>query len=553
VHPTDPQTLLVGTQAKGLFLTRDGGSTFKQIVGVPNGTATGDPSMTGIVLSSQRAFVGIPGAGVYESADGAQTWKAIGGPARVNHAVLTRTGAYLASDATSGALWRWSDGQWTKVLPDGSSAHALAVDPIVAGRIGVTQEGGMLRISVDDGRTWTENNWALQQASTDIPWLKDSGSYLSSGGLAFDPKVRDRISQSAGVGVWDLDVPPVPISWNAPMKWASRSLGIEQLVTNDMVAPAQGLPTLANWDRALFSVSNPDAFPTSYSPPGFNMSWDVDYASTNPLFQVSVINWWDGDRSGFSVDGGKSWQPFAARPASAEKSVGGMIAASTPQNFVWVPSGNRRPAFTMDGGKSWLAAQLPSTDYSGLHTNYYLSRHTLSADRVTPGVFYLYDANEKTPGVLESRDGGRTWAKVFTGQPVDWAYWNAQMVAVPGLAGHLLFSSGPQGNGPRQRALELKLSKDGGRSWSALPNAKVLHFGFGAPITAGRPASIYMWGEVNDVRGIWGSADLGRSWVSLGSFPLGSLDNIKVVSGDMARPGRVYVGFGGSGWAYLDP
>jgi hypothetical protein len=62
-----------------------------------------------------------------------------------------------------------------------------------------------------------------------------------------------------------------------------------------------------------------------------------------------------------------------------------------------------------------------------------------------------------------------------------------------------------------------------------------------------------MWGEVNDVRGIWGSPDLGRSWVNLGSSPLGSLDNIKVVSGDMARAGRVYVGFGGSGWAYLDP
>jgi hypothetical protein len=319
-----------------------------------------------------------------------------------------------------------------------------------------------------------------------------------------------------------------------------------------MVAPAQGLPTLANWDRALFSVSNPDAFPTSYSPPGFNMSWDVDYASTNPLFQVSLTNWWDGDQSGFSADGGKSWQPFAARPASAEKSVGGMIAASTPQNIVWVPSGNRRPAFTMDGGKSWQDAQLPSTDYRGLHTNYYLSRHTLTADRVTPGLFYLYDANEKTPGVLESRDGGKTWAKVFTGQPVDWAYWNARMEAVPGWAGHLLFSSGPQGNGSRQRALELKLSKDGGKSWSAVPNTKVLHFGFGAPITAGGPASIYMWGEVNDVRGIWGSPDLGRSWVNLGTSPLGSLDNIKVVSGDMARPGRVYVGFGGSGWAYLD-
>jgi hypothetical protein len=69
---------------------------------------------------------------------------------------------------------------------------------------------------------------------------------------------------------------------------------------------------------------------------------------------------------------------------------------------------------------------------------------------------------------------------------------------------------------------------------------------------AGGSAAIYVWGMVNNERAIWGSGDNGQTWTKLGAYPTGSLDAIKTISGDMARPGRVYVGFGGSGSAYLE-
>ena len=553
IHPSDPQMLLAGTQGKGAYLTRDGGATWAKIDTVPPGIQTKDPGLTGIVLGGSRAFIATAGSGVFESIDGAATWKSIAGPAAVNHALLASDGAYLASEQGSGALWRWAGGQWAKVLPDGTGVHALALDPTKPERVALTNDGGSVRISYDHGKTWTEQNHSNKLSSKDIPWLKDSGLYMSSGGLVFDTKVSGRLIQSAGVGVWDVTV-PASIAWNTPISWVSRSSGIEQLVTNDIVAPVGGNPVLANWDRPLFNICDPDTYQASYSPPGFNMAWSVDYASTDPSFLVSIINFWGKpEQSGFSRDRGKTWKQFAAVPTSAEGSAGGSIAASTPLNFVWVPGQNRRPAYTLDGGKTWRDITLPGvSDYRLLHSSYYLNRHIVAADRVSPNVFYLYDASETSPGVYQSRDGGVTWSKVFSGQPGEWSYWNAKIEAVPGQAGHLLFSSGPQGTSQVPGALSLMRSTNGGKSWKALPRAKVLHFGFGAPITAGGPAAIYMWGKVNDVRAIWGSDDAGQTWINLGNYPLGSLDSIKVVSGDMARPGRVYVGFGGSGWAYLD-
>lgn len=66
-----------------------------------------------------------------------------------------------------------------------------------------------------------------------------------------------------------------------------------------------------------------------------------------------------------------------------------------------------------------------------------------------------------------------------------------------------------------------------------------------------RAAAIYLWGNVDGVRGIWGSPDDGKNWIKFADQPLCRLDTIKVVSDDMARPGRLYVGFKGSGWAYV--
>jgi hypothetical protein len=96
-------------------------------------------------------------------------------------------------------------------------------------------------------------------------------------------------------------------------------------------------------------------------------------------------------------------------------------------------------------------------------------------------------------------------------------------------------------------------SIDGGATWSVVPDVlEAYSFGFGKEAPASSYPAIYIAGWVDNVWGIWHSDDEGQNWTQIGEWPLGSLDHIKAVEGDMNTYGVVYVGFSGSGYAYYD-
>lgn len=547
IDPTNPDVVFAGTQHDGLWVTRDGGLNWQKILAVPQGTKTADTDLTGITIQGSKVFVGTAGSGVFMSSDGGITWSATGGPADVGTAAIGSDGSYYASGNSDGSLWKYASGSWTKLITD--SVHAVAVDPFNANHLVVTGAGGNIQESRDGGATWSGWNWNNQlESSNDIPWLENSGGYMSSGGLVFDPLQPNKIWQSSGVGVWETTLSTQPLGWNTPVIWNSHSQGIEQLVANEVLAPAGGGAVFASWDRAFVNMSNPDAYATSYSGGGFSMGWSIDYASSNPQFIVGISDWWGQENSGFSTDGGTTWQKFAGLPTWATSTVGGSIAASSPNNIIWVATGNQPPAYTLDGGKTWTNVNIPGiTDWSGLNYSYYLDRTTITADRVLAATFYLFDPNS---GIYRTSDGGVTWAKVFNGQPADWSYWNAKIEAAPGKAGELFFTSGPQGSSNQPTAFMHSL--DGGVSWTVVTGVGANTFGYGAPATAGGPATVYVVGTVNGKYGVWYSTDDAATWTQIGDHPMGSLDQIRTISGDMDQFGRVYIGFGGSGYAYLD-
>jgi hypothetical protein len=550
VDPTDPNTVFAGTQKDGLWVTRDGGGSWQKITAVPSGTNTNDPNLTGIAIKGSTVFVGTAGSGVYMSADKGITWKAIGGPADVSHAVVSADGSYYASDNSVGALWKYSGGTWQKVIDNG--VHAVAVDPFNSSHIVVTNGGGDIRESHTGGVTWGEWNQNKQlESSNDVPWLENSGRYLSSGGLVFDPLVQGKLWQSAGVGVWSTEIPK-DMNWATVVTWNSHSQGIEQLVANEVIAPAGGNPIFASWDRPFIEMGDLDSYATGYSGGHFSMGWSVDYASSNPSFIVGISDWWGTEESGFSTDGGKTWQKFSGLPTWAKDTVGGSIAASTPLNFIWAATGNQPPAYTLDGGKTWTNINIPGkSDWGALHHAYYLDKTTITADRVQPNTFYLYDV---ASGVYRTTDGGVNWTKVYDRPISDWSYWHSKIEAVPGSAGELFFTSGPQHSETSSipGMIPFMHSKDGGASWQVVKGVEAVTFGYGAAKDPGGPATIYVHGSVNGVFGIWYSADSAQTWTQIGERPMGSMDGIRTISGDMDKFGLVYVGFGGSGYAYLD-
>ena len=83
--------------------------------------------------------------------------------------------------------------------------------------------------------------------------------------------------------------------------------------------------------------------------------------------------------------------PSHARVRRAS-TIGGTIAASSPTNIIWAPADGFDPYYTLDGGVTWNPVVLPGvSSWSGFDFAYYLDTRTVTADRVLPNTFYLYD------------------------------------------------------------------------------------------------------------------------------------------------------------------
>ena len=563
VDPVDPNVVYLGTPNNGLSVTANGGGTWQNVSAVPGSLKNSGgkyPGITGIEFApalgvaggrANTIFAASYGHGVYESTDGGASWSAIGGPSAVAYAAVSSSGIdYAVGNGNS--LWSYKNDGWSELLSDtsGNGIETVAINPLNPSEIVVQTPGGNLNISYNAGQTWSGYNSTNRFNASDIPWLAGSGSYMTMGGAAFDPLVPNKLWVSDGVGVWNTSLPTTNFQRNTPVIWNDQSAGIEQLVAIQIISPPGGRPLLASWDRPVFYVDDPERFSSSYGPDNQNaivMGWALDYASTDPTFIVGLFNWWNVEKSAYSRDGGRTWAPFASYPPIiAAGKIGGSIAASTPSNFIWAPSNNSSPYYTNDGGVTWKPISIdgvPTTGETGWGFAYYLNRHIVAADRVAAGTFYMYNSSK---GLYRSSDGGARWTLVHSGEIAPWSGFNAKLQLVPGHAGHLFFTSGPQG-GPGDHhpaASPFMRSIDGGATWTAVPNVlEVRAFGFGK-------AAIFIVGWVNGQYGIWRSDDNAQSWVQIGDFPLGSLDNVVAIEGNKDVYGTVYIGFTGSGYAY---
>ena len=573
VDPNNPNIVYVGTPQNGLWVTTNGGQTWSKVSAVPvSGTSGGEyPGITGILFDpalggvvngvTQTIFASSYGNGVYESVNGGASWAHLsGGPSDVTHAVVSSTGAYYATDGDN--LWRYANGAWTELLSQSSAGiEAIAINPNNPNEIVTISSADYLNVSYNGGATWSGLDEGNDLTSTDIPWLqaanKGSGSnsgyaYLYAGGIAFSETTPNELIVSAGTGVWNVTIPTSSLTTTTNLVWSDMSVGIENLVANEILVAPGDDPVLASWDRPFFYISNLSAYPSTYGPVNSdNMvsGWSLDYASSTPSFLVGIADYWNNEESGYSTNGGQTWTSFATDiPGASTSFIGGTIAASTPENIIWAPSGGEQPYYTLNGGKTWTAITLPGvTSWGNFDWAYYLNTRTVTADRVLANTFYLYDN-----GVFETTNGGQSWTEVYSSELSPQPY-NSEIMSVPGEAGNLFFTGGIQGNGANPpSSAQFYMSTNQGATWTAIANVLgVTTFGFGAAAPGQSYPSIYIVGYVNSVFGVWQSTNKGQSWTQIGTQPTGELDQITTISGDPNTFGQVYVGFAGGGYAYL--
>ena len=299
-----------------------------------------DPAIGGAVGGvTQTIFASSYGNGAYESTNGGSTWTHLtGGPTDVDYAAVSSTGVYYAVGNSNSALWSYANNTWTQLLT-GAGMSGVAVDPLNPNEIVAQYYEGQIQISYNAGTTWSgSSNDVL--TSADIPWLAAACSppgytYITVGGLAFSQTTPNELISSAGTGVWNAaNLPTAITAGSSPnVTWSDMTVGIENLVANELIVPTSGHPVLASWDRPFFYVSNPNVYPSTYSPANANMNegWSVDYASSDPNFVVGIADWYGyQEASGYSTNGGQTWTSFSADTKATSSWAAGTTTISVP-------------------------------------------------------------------------------------------------------------------------------------------------------------------------------------------------------------------------------
>jgi photosystem II stability/assembly factor-like uncharacterized protein len=585
VDPARSDVVMLGTRRQGIWISADGGDTFSNVDAamVPHSPTdpasakdagisfvTPDPS-AGTTSDGRTArwYAGVGGVGVVRTDDGGETWTSI---RSVGPTVVPQEGEvvdgrlYVAFNDPGGqpaTVERYApDETWTVYdLPPEITIWSLTVDPTDGDRIMVATEAvrtGGVYYTQDGGRTWS--NPVVTTSAPDAPWIAEAndGGYMPVGKFIFDPHDTDRLWFAEGIGVWTAEMA------TDFLEWEFAGQGIDELVVADFVAPSGGATVSAVADFQGFVHESLDAVPTSPLVDGrFAGGTSLDYVGGSPEQLVWIgaeyniyFNPERRSRAARSLDGGTTWEEL---PNLEPDMFGGNVAVSAgdPDNIVWLPS-NLLSSFehlnipkglfaTTDAGANWT--RLP--DVGGTNAFHRLfwwfARQALTADKVAPHTFYLVDDEEH---FFVSTSGGTEWTPAKFAPPctVDSAcHVFGQIHGDPMQAERVWAGVGSNG---------LYRTDDAGRTaWEQVDGVdEVFTFGFGAPIGDASTPAIFFYGRANgDPKpGIWRSADDGATFELVVREPFDSFANINVVEGDMNVPGRVYVGFGGSGAVYGD-
>lgn len=210
-------------QERGVYRTTDGGETWQRVLFVDPGTGcsgltmdTHDPNvlfagMWQVEMHTWAMFSGGASSGIYTSRDGGTTWKQVVNPGlpkspvgKIDIAIAptdSKRVYALIQTADQGSLWRsddggatWRDENWSRMLigragyyirlavgtdnpdyvlvanssffrstdggktfdqvPWGGDNHDIWIDPQLPGRMGLTNDAGA-RLTTDAGKTWT--------------------------------------------------------------------------------------------------------------------------------------------------------------------------------------------------------------------------------------------------------------------------------------------------------------------------------------------------------------------------------------------------------------
>jgi hypothetical protein len=379
--------------------------------------------------------------------------------------------------------------------------------------------GDQFFLSTNGGSSWTNvvaRGFTLN--NNGVPWLTSSQSIHWAGSIEFDPFSTSKVWITSGNGIFRNDAIETSGTWSAMVS------GLEETVPLDMVSIPGGPIMSSIGDYDGFKQSDPAIYGTQHSP-SIGTTSGIAYASKNISKIVRV-----GASMQYSTNQGTSWTQTAKMPTTSSSQ--GYVSLSTTGNrILYSPSGVNKIYYSTNNGSTWKAA-------TGISFN---ARPV--SDYETDNRFFAYNSSD---GFLYYSTNGTSFSKgAYTG-----ASGGSQHIrTAPGFTGHVwvaLYGGGLAytTNGTSTSTAFIKLSSV--TACSAV--------GFGKTATGATYPTVYIWGTIGGVEGVYRSINQGASWTRINddAHEWGGPGNGQFVIGDMNIYGRVYISTAGRGIAYIE-
>jgi photosystem II stability/assembly factor-like uncharacterized protein len=518
-----------------------------------------DPASGRPGAPTPRLYAGVSTreASVYVSEDGGATWKPVEGQPRglrPNHMVRASDGSYYLSYGDEpgpdvmrdGTVWKYepATARWTDITPasqsidaqgDGFGWGAVAVDPrdpevLIASTFSRYGPRDELFRSIDGGRSWKP---VLERSDFDhgaSPWTAQATPHWMAD-VEIDPLDSDRALFVTGYGVWasrDLTA----FDGSGRVHWRFENAGLEETVPLALLSPPQGPPLISGvGDIDGFVHDALDRTTLQFAlPPRYSNTESLAQAGQAPDVLVRSGHFHDdpGDvpRAAVSRDGGRSWRAFAGEPPEGE-GAGHITLAADGKRVLWKPRGAQRYWLSGDFGAHWRpVAGLSDTAVA-------------EADRIDPALYYGFDP---IGGKLYvSGDGGATFKDIAGGIAVGERF-HARLSPDPARAGTVWLPAAQHG-----------LLRWSGKGLERLPKVDhALALGLGRSKREGGAPTLFVYGEVEGEPGLYRSDDAGRHWIRIDD-DAHRYGEIRLVVGDPRVYGRVYLGTHGRGIVYGEP
>jgi photosystem II stability/assembly factor-like uncharacterized protein len=524
-HRRQPWTFRSGGPGSGLYVTVDGGETWKRLT-EEDGLPKGDLGRIGLAISHSSpeivyALVEAEKSALLRSDDGGKTWKT------VNDDQRTAERPFYYSDIEVDPAWpnrlynltarlqvSNDSGKTFEVLGRTRDIHgdyhAIWIDPLHPEHILVGNDGG-LGISRDRGATWDfVTDLPIGQfyhvaVDMDVPYhvyggLQDNGSWRGpvevwerggilnhhwdriGGGDGFDSRPDPEDSQRG----WSMSQGGDLLRWNLRTGEA-KAIKPAEVKPND---PAGRLRF--NWNAGF--ATDPFAPGTIYLGSQFvhksadrGETWTVispDLTTNNP-------DWRKYDTGGITPD---------VTGAETFTSILAIAPSPVQRGVLWVGTDDGRLHVTRDGGATWESVE---KNVKGVPANTWIP-HVLASRYDAGTAFMVFDNHRRSdwaPYVYKTTDWGKTWTSLASKDLWGWA----ESIEQDPVDRDLLFLGTSFG---------LYVSNDGGKRWMhwthGLPTTEVadliVHPRDGDLVIATHGRALYVLDDITPLRSLTAAA-----------------------------------------------